>query len=534
MSSSRNSFIKKRSNGNRLDPEVSHTTYIPGDLVESSRFDKRSSTSPLYGAINNDLNFSLSSTLRSQVASIESPLRLNNLTDRLYQTSQEGHVDTNTSQASETLLKYFDDIDDFLSLEATFSNTGTKITSSSDSSFFYPLYDSLGEPFPAVLTLAEKSYFMCYCTCVAPAMSVTALENNSFLNVLVPMALKEEAILYGIIAWGCIFMGNRLDAESLNSEASRLIKKSIRQAHTKSIKENKGFLAILSCYIILTGIEITIGDTDIWYKYLLNCYYIIENMGGIVVLKDYSVEGKFLAENFVYYDILASQSNENGTYYAVTQYYDLFYKNFGFIESLQGCIWPLILILGDTINLVVKAKETFGNSFICEHNVDDANEILLASTNLEIQVKNARPLMSQDMVFSEKDDIENHLLIFELYQLTIELYIHQAVRRYPPVIPENQILVYKIIERLDILIETSVKSLLSFPILIAGLNSVSKRDKDKIVYHIDKLVMQYEFNNIFKVRMILEEVWKLNSDGILCMNWFQVTKSFGWRLNIGR
>lgn len=526
MNSSRDSFIKKRSNSNPLDAGVSHITDSGDELAPSSRFDKRPTTSPFYGAINNDLNSPLSSTLRSEGASIEHPLRLYDLIDRLYHTSTEDHVIINTPQASETTLKYFDNIDNFLSLEDTHPNTGTVVTSGSDFSFFYPLYESLGDPFPAVLTLAEKSYFICYCTCVAPAMSVTSLEKNSFLNVLVPMALKEEAILYGIIAWGCIFMGNRLNEKSLYSEASRLIKKSIRQAHIKSVKEDKNFLAILSCYIILTGIEISIGDTDIWYKYLLNCYYIIENMGGIVALKDYSVEGKFLAENFVYYDILASQSNENGTYYAVSQYYDIFYKNFGFIESLQGCIWPLILILGDIINLVVEAKEIFGDSFVCEQNVEDANEILLAATNLEIQVKNARPLMSQDMVFSEKDDIENHLMIFELYQLTIELYIRQAVRRYPPVIPENQVILYKIIERLDILIETSVKSLLSFPILIAGLNSVSRLDKQKIRYYIEKLVMEYEFNNILKVRMILEEVWKLNLDGSLCMNWFQVTKSF--------
>lgn len=59
-------------------------------------------------------------------------------------------------------------------------------------------------------------------------------------------------------------------------------------------------------------------------------------MGGFQILKNYSSEGKILAQDFAYFDILVSQSNENGTYYPVAEYVDIYNSdNFFLTDSLK-------------------------------------------------------------------------------------------------------------------------------------------------------------------------------------------------------
>lgn len=281
-------------------------------------------------------------------------------------------------------------------------------------------------------------------------------------------------------------------------------------------------------------IEISVGDTDEWSWYLTRSYDLLNSMGGFKVLSKYPHEGKILAQNFAYFDILASQSNENGTYYPVEQYNKMFYMNGDdSIDSMQGCIRPLVLILGDAINLIVALKYTLEGE-VTDENWHIFNDILTKAKELEERVENASIHPSDYKVLAANDVIENHFTMFALYQMVILLYVKHSLRRLPPVVPEIQLTLRKVNECLDSLINTTLVLSLSFPLLIAGISSVKQSDRDEIFRKINYIVKKYEFDNLIKVRVVLGEVWKKNENGFLCVDWFKITKSFGWRLNAGR
>lgn len=323
---------------------------------------------------------------------------------------------------------------------------------------------------------------------------------------------------------------------SINSctAGSEFAKRLLRILATRDSTNPQELILFLFCYAILMCMEISVGDTDEWSWYLCRSYNLLNSMGGFKVLSNYSHEGKILAQNFAYFDILASQSNLNGTYYPVEQYYDVFYMDGAdSIDSMQGCIRPLVLILGDVINLIVESKK-IPSCEVDEDNWELHNDILTRVKELEEKVENASIHPSDFKELSENDVIDNHYTMFALYQMVIQLYIKHSLRRLPPLIPEVQLTVRKIHECLDALIDTPLVLSLSFPLLIGGISSVKQSDRDEVLRKIDYIVGMHEFDNLIKVRLVLKEVWKANAGGSLCVDWFNITKRFGWRLNAGR
>ena len=75
---------------------------------------------------------------------------------------------------------------------------------------------------------------------------------------------------------------------------------------------------------------------------------------------------------------------------------------------------------------------------------------------------------------------------------------------------------------------------LSFPLLITGMNSVTEEDRNRTSCNLELLGRNYEFDSIDKLKQLIQEVWNLNKDGSLCIDYFEVTRKFGWKLNIGR
>lgn len=397
-----------------------------------------------------------------------------------------------------------------------------------------PLINSPSYPFPIALSSIEKQYIYYYCAYIAHAISVVPKQLNYFLNTFLPMATKEKTVLYCLLAWGSIFKTYKEEGVLLLSTGQNYIQKAIKSL--KNLPDGKGsFIYALTSYIILMCVEITIGDIAAWSSYLTECYNLINRMGGFQILKNYSSEGKILAQNFAYFDILASQSNENGTYYPVAEYVEIYNsENIALADSLQGCIRPLILILGEAINLLVESKKLLDHDLDKDLFHEYQGLVLEKCDQLEKDLEEAELNPLDLIVLNESDDMETHLQMFELYQLSIKLYIKHVIRRLPPVVPEMQFIFYKIKKYLRILMNSSVKMSLCFPLLISGLAAVTLQDRKELESLIIEFKSQYEFDNAKKIHFILKEIWNLNANGTLYVDWFNVTKKFGWRLNLGR
>lgn len=388
-----------------------------------------------------------------------------------------------------------------------------------------PLYKSPSLPLVLTLNSKELEYFEYYCNNIALNISIVPKKHNYFLKVFLPMSHNNEAVLYSLIAWGCIFKAH--DENQTPSAGVALIETA--KVYLQTQKDS--FITSLATYIILMCIEITTGSTFGWSHYLTNGYDLINQMGGFKILKDYSEEGKVLAENFAYFDILASQSNENGTYYPVNEYNSIFKMTSNLVDPLLGCAKPLILILGDVINLVVGFRNLDSTS---NEYYERLEVILKKASQLEHKLNKAKILKKDYQALKEIDDLSYHEKMFQLYCITIQLYISQAVRRLPPIVPEIQLEVKKGNIFMDALISSPLKLGLCFPLLILGINSITIEDRDLTKWRLELLKQKYQFKSVDKISHIIDEVWKTNNEGEICVDYFEVTKKFGWKLNIGR
>lgn len=402
----------------------------------------------------------------------------------------------------------------------------------------FPLLTTPPAPIAYQMTLQENDYFDYFYNHVCPRFSIVPHKINSFLQAILNLSLTDLAVLQCLIGWGQIMKdrhvaNKRIEGNSCTS-GSKFAKKLLQILASRDSSNPQELILFMFCYAILMCIEISAGDTNEWSWYLTHSYDLLNSMGGFKVLSNYSHEGKILAQNFAYFDILASQSNENGTYYPVEQYCDVFYMDGAeFIDPMQGCIRPLVLILGDVINLIVEARDVFLEE-ITDLNWHTVNSILTKVKDIEHELEIALIHPSDYNVLAENDVIENHFTMFALYQMVILLYIKHSLRRLPPVVPDIQLILRKVYECLDTLIDTPLALSLSFPLLIAGISSVLQSDRDEVLRKINYLVSKNELDNLRKVEVVLEEVWKRNDRGTLCVDWFKITKSFGWRLNAGR
>lgn len=402
----------------------------------------------------------------------------------------------------------------------------------------FPLLNSPPIPISHQMTPRENEYFDYFYSNVCPKFSIVPHTINSFLQTTLQLSLSDPAVLHCLIGWGQIMKERHLTKVPMLGNSctanSEYALKSLRTLLKRDKANPKELVPFMFCYAILMCIEISVGDTDEWSWYLTHSYDLLNSMGGFQILSNYSHEGKLLAQNFAYFDILASQSNMNGTYYPVEQYNKVFYMDGAdSIDLMQGCIRPLVLILGDVINLIVALRDTISGE-VTTDNWGTVDDILTGAKKLEERVENALVHPSDYRILAENDIIENHFTMFALYQLVILLYIKHSLRRLPPLVPEVQLTLKKVNECLDSLIDTPLALSLSFPLLIAGISSVTQADRNEILRKIRYINDKHEFDNLVKVLTVLKEVWKINGNGSLCVDWFKITKKFGWRLNAGR
>lgn len=400
---------------------------------------------------------------------------------------------------------------------------------------------SLEIKLPSELTYNELSYLEFYCKRILPDMCILPQELNYSSRIYIPMAFKEKAVLYALVGWGCRILKNgNLSYQVENSEADYYLKK-VNDILTKNLKNlnRQKFITNFICYMLMVCMEISYGDTKNWASYFIACFNLINKMPGNFryLLGNNSTEESLLAESFAYFDVLASQSNENGTFYPITEYQELFSSLKDVHDPLQGCIRPIILIIGEILSVLVEFRDlNLITDFPECDRYDISYRVMEKASELEKKIKFSKPDLSCLKDITSSEELENHLTLFEIYQLAAQIYLREVIRKLPPIVPEMKILSHMLYDDLKVVIGCKqLQKSLAFPMLMLGTNSVSDEEKKEVKGMLEFLIQSCGYLSSYqKLWIVIQKIWGLNSNGALYVDWFAVTKELGWRLNLGR
>ncbi len=405
----------------------------------------------------------------------------------------------------------------------------------------YRIPDSVEVKLPVDLTCDELSCFEFYCKKILPDLSILPQEFNYYSRIYIPMAFKERSVLYTLIGWGCKMRKNRyLSYQAENKEADKyisLVNDDIRR-NSISLSKDK-FITNFVCYMLLVCMEISYGDTMRWSEYFTRCFNMINRMPGNFryLLNSCSTEGALMAENFAYFDVLASQSNKNGTFYPIDDYRELFSSNTKMHDPLQGCIRPIILLIGETVSLLVESSSLSHSLDLpdCDE-YDLMDKMMIKSIRLDERIKSATPDSACLKFLYSPEELEYHLTLFEVYQLSAQIYLREVIRQLPPVVPEMAVLAYRLRNHMKIIIECKLlKKSLAFPMLLLGTTSSRPEERKEVRIMFESLIQHCGYLSSYqKLWLVVQKIWDINKNGALYVDWFKVTEQFGWRLNLGR
>lgn len=369
---------------------------------------------------------------------------------------------------------------------------------------------------------------------IAQTMSIVGNSNNFFLGLLVDMASKNRCVLNAILTWGGMSIGGSMEGvyRRINlRETLELIKTDLKVKPTRS-----EYIYYLASYLILVDAEVCTGDVKNWKIYFDMALAVMKDMGLYQDLissvpTNILLEEKCLAIKFIHYDILSSMANERKTIFPSS----LLMNQFQGVDTLQGCLKPILSLLAEAINLGVEARQKYKlledpgkiNNW---KTTSEMNRIVALAGELDAKMTVSKP-RPEDLDLIPKKYLETHLSLYELFQFASQIYLRVAVRRYPPTIPEVQILLYKIINLLKFLIRSKIKSSIKYPFLIAGVCCVFECDRVKLMGLLEEYQEQLpSHHSIPRIKSLIEELWKVNPEGLLCLDWYDISSSFGWSL----
>ncbi|CCH44193.1 putative transcriptional regulatory protein [Wickerhamomyces ciferrii] len=424
------------------------------------------------------------------------------------------------------------------------------------------------QPFPIHLQLDNmgSKLYDYYQHQLARIISIVPPESNYYLKVFLPMAAQNKGILYAILAWSGYHLGGDYESEGQKymSKALDYIKDTPARTETELVQR-------LANLLIMCGAEICKGDVRKWPVYLDWASKVIKQCGGLSKLKK-DKEQHWLMTNFAYHDILASSTSERGTYFSVEDYNDNVVK-FGFgINPLQGLIKPLFNMIGEISTLAIEVKRSLtcvplsnddhdSNKIV--YNVSDEildqipldqvpgvdspdfeptsngtkmnkytvlSRIMEKAKTLEDKITNAKP-DSNDLGSFSPEELELQFTLFELFQLTAKLHLRQSILQVNPSSLESQHMLCGILRGLDIVLKSPVESSLCFPLFIAGMHCITRKDRKKMLERFADIGQRYAFKNLERAKAVMEQVWIVDPLGSRCVDWYDIVKKLGWDLN---
>lgn len=394
---------------------------------------------------------------------------------------------------------------------------------------------------------------------VAKILCISPESSNYFLKTFFSVAMSEESIMHALAAWGGVFSEGP-SSELVNYHMSQATKL-IHEKHLTNSKFDKNRYYVEICYyLIAIGVEISSGDVSKWYNHFNECTELLRSYGGLAkFLKDfnYSNDVKWLIASFQFHDILSSETLSSGTSCSMKNYNNLF-KNYNLldigdygIDPYQGCIQPIYLILGEIMNSYVELKEERKKlkAKILHLSLEDPNSseidglmqqriehYQLVSNRYDELLNKAQLACPNEkqisLIKNNKEELDLHLTLFELYRLTCQMYLLLYIKQTQPSSSEVQMLLLTSFTYINILVESPMTASLSMLLLICGISCCNQSDRNYIRAKFTKIYNKYKAGNVRRVWDVVEESWCRNPDGNICVDWVEICKEYGWKLPV--
>lgn len=148
---------------------------------------------------------------------------------------------------------------------------------------------------------------------------------------------------------------------------------------------------------------------------------------------------------------------------------------------------------------------------------------------LEAKIDSCKPDPNDILSLSKsKGDLEEQLTLFETFQLTAKIHLHQSICRRNAACLHLQVLTSELITSLDVVLNTKVEGSLIFPLFIASIMSTTTKQRTEMVARFDMLYKRQLARNIVRALNLAEEVWKIDDNGAKHVNWYKVLEKNGW------
>ncbi|RLV87034.1 hypothetical protein JA9_000949 [Meyerozyma sp. JA9] len=425
--------------------------------------------------------------------------------------------------------------------------------------FEMPLLSSPSSTFSLYLDEAGLRLLNFYENKVAKILSVSPESSNYFLKTFFTAALSEESLMHALAAWGGVFSdGHDSSAVKFHLDKARQL---IRTTYlNRPDLDTHGTYVAICYYLISMGIDICSGDVSNWYYLFNECTNLLKRRGGIVKFcreNQFSNDSKWLISNFQFHDVLSSATLKRGTSCDIEEYNRLFNNCFDMgsygVDPYQGCIQPIFLLLGTIMNTNVELKEerdkinhemveaskkglnldNLAHRQLTLRRIRQCHEVEARYNKLLSDIHYCTPNQSQiSHISHDKSEVDLHLTLFELYRLTCQIYLLLYIKQTQPSSSEVQLHFMNSLAYIESLMSSKLVPSLPMSLLICGMCCCNEYDRAQVRSIFDKLSATYTVGNVGRIWEIIQEAWKRNPHGDVCIDWTDICDEFGWKLSV--
>lgn len=161
-------------------------------------------------------------------------------------------------------------------------------------------------------------------------------------------------------------------------------------------------------------------------------------------------------------------------------------------------------------------------------NLEDLDKVMIECQQIEERIAHVKPNLSP---YVTNKELELQLTMFECFQVTAKIHLRQSVLRMNSSSIEIQYLTNQLVKLLDVLLGSEVEACLCFPMFIAGMNCVTRKDRINMTKRFESFIKRYKWKNVLRCQIVTRYIWKLNCKGEKFVDWYAVVKTLGWDLS---
>ncbi|OWB81390.1 hypothetical protein B5S33_g7 [[Candida] boidinii] len=371
-----------------------------------------------------------------------------------------------------------------------------------------------------------------------------------FLKSIIPMSKQYALILDCMLFWGRIVKDKNYpksieDEDSFNIEEvdKKNLIKFILNFPTDKVKGSDGFenrISILTSIFIINSCLTTNADvSNMGELFLEKAKTIIKESG---ILDKHNLQNIkpieiWLLVNIFYQDLFSSKTHRDSISFSLEEYEFVFTHKYLIRIPFQGCLRAIFPLIAEIISRANESNEVY-KLFNNKEKINNwmytekFNLIISKGTSLDIKIHYRHPVRT-DLKSIDIEELELHLSLYELSQFSCHLYLKIFLKRLPPIVPEAQLYVVKLINLLQFLVNSQIRQALAFPFIVTGMNCVLKEDREYLLSILQSHKKEYRSKLVLdRVEKIILKSWEQNPDGLHCIDWFEITKEFGWHFNL--